>query len=70
MEVCKSDMISCALALRPIEWQLEPSEAAFKFDSDVWPLRTMSHDREGNLKPGHWKLSDHILSESPHCLMR
>ena len=31
MEVCKSDMISCA-----IEWQLEPSEAAF----DVWPLMT------------------------------
>ena len=29
MEVCKSDMISCA-----IEWQ--PSEAAF----DVWPLMT------------------------------
>ena len=30
MEVCKSDMISCA-----IEWQ--PSEAAF----DVWPPKTL-----------------------------
>ena len=60
MEVCKSDMISCA-----IEWQ--PSEAAF----DVWPLMTErasqgkrpysvpampddSGDDATNLKVKHW----------------
>jgi hypothetical protein len=44
MEVCKSDMISCA-----IEWQ--PFEAAF----DVWPLMTC---REGKPRQAtifcHW----------------
>ncbi len=41
MEVCKSDMISCA-----IEWQ--PFEAAF----DVWPLMTC---REGKCHTSHGK---------------
>ncbi len=54
MEVCKSDMISCA-----IEWQ--PSEAAF----NVWPpLEDREPDSESNLKPAGLpvRASDHILS--------
>jgi hypothetical protein len=38
MEVCKSDMISCA-----VEWQ--PSEAASAFDVPVWPLMTRRTER-------------------------
>ena len=50
MEVCKSDMISCA-----IKWQ--PSEAAF----DVWPPKTERASQGKRLGPYYSILSPQCL---------